>query len=85
MKSMKPGGGGRFAALVAGGKSPALAAYIGREKYGAAKMAKFSSAGRHREAVQDKHQSMHDGSHRIENTHHHGPHSTPSKHGRWAH
>lgn len=78
MKSMKPGGGGRFAAMVASGKSPALAAYIGRKKYGATKMAKFSSAGRHRA-------EMHDGSHRIENTHQHGQHSTPSKHGRWAH
>jgi len=52
-KSMKPGGGGRFAAMVASGKSPALAAFIGRKKYGAAKMAKFSAAGRKR--AQRKH------------------------------
>lgn len=43
---MKPGGGGRFAAMVASGKSPALAAYIGRKKYGASKMAAFAAAGR---------------------------------------
>ena len=46
--SMKPGGGGRFAAMVASGKSPALAAFIGRKKYGSAQMAKFSAQGRHR-------------------------------------
>lgn len=45
---MRPGGGGRFAAMVASGKSPALAAYIGRKKYGKTKMAKFSSQGRKR-------------------------------------
>ncbi len=52
-QSMKPGGGGRFAALKAqladrkGVDNPgALAAYIGRKKYGAAKMAKFSAKGR---------------------------------------
>jgi hypothetical protein len=49
-KSMKPGGGGRFAAMVASGKSPALAAYIGRKKYGTKKMAKFSAKGRTRAA-----------------------------------
>lgn len=47
-KSMKPGGGGRFAKMTANGMSPALAAYIGRRKYGASKMAKFSAAGRKR-------------------------------------
>ena len=47
-KSMKPGGGGRFAKMVASGKSPALAAYIGRRKYGAAKMAKMAEHGRAR-------------------------------------
>jgi hypothetical protein len=47
-KSMKPGGGGRFAAMVASGKSPALAAYIGRKKYGSEKMADFSAKGRAR-------------------------------------
>lgn len=53
--SMKPGGGGRFAALKEklsheqGVKNPgALAAAIGRKKYGASKMAKFSAAGRKR-------------------------------------
>jgi len=45
---MKPGGGGRFAKMVASGKSPALAAYIGRKKYGAKKMASFSAQGRKR-------------------------------------
>jgi len=43
---MKPGGGGRFAKMVASGKSPALAAYIGRKKYGAKKMASFSAQGK---------------------------------------
>ena len=54
-KSMKPGGGGRFAALKEklshrpGVTNPgALAAAIGRKKYGAAKMAKFSAEGRKR-------------------------------------
>ena len=51
-KSMKLGGGGRFAALKSklksrGAKSPgALAAFIGRKKYGKSKMAKMSAAGR---------------------------------------
>jgi len=56
-KSMKPGGGGRFAALKEklshrpGITDPgALAAAIGRKKYGAAKMAKFSAEGRKRNA-----------------------------------
>jgi len=54
---MKPGGGGRFAALKEklshrpGVTDPgALAAAIGRKKYGAAKMAKFSAEGRKRNA-----------------------------------
>jgi len=47
-KKPKLGSGGRFKALVAEGKSPALAAYIGRRKYGAKKMAALSSAGRKR-------------------------------------
>jgi len=47
-KSMKPGGGGRFAKMVASGKSSALAAYIGRKKYGAKKMASFSAQGKKR-------------------------------------
>ena len=49
-KSMKPGGGGRFAAMVASGKSPALAAYIGRKKFGAKRMAKMAAHGRERAA-----------------------------------
>lgn len=34
-KNAPLGQGGRFAAMVKSGKSPALAAYIGRKKYGA--------------------------------------------------
>ena len=55
---MKPGGGGRFSALEhalssrPGVRDPgALAASIGKKKYGAAKMAKWSSAGRKRRAA----------------------------------
>ena len=33
-KNAPVGQGGRFAAMVSSGKSPALAAYIGRKKYG---------------------------------------------------
>lgn len=47
-KSNKLGGGGRFKQLVAQGKSPALAAYIGRKSLGAKKMAALSAAGRKR-------------------------------------
>ena len=55
-KSMKPGGGGRFAAVVRGversGKSPAaakaVAAAAGRAKYGAARMEKMAAAGKRR-------------------------------------
>ena len=54
-KSMSLGGGGRFANLKGelshekGIKNPgALAASIGRKKYGAAKMGKMSAAGRKR-------------------------------------
>jgi hypothetical protein len=56
---MKPGGGGRFAKMKAMlGKKPgikdpgALAASIGRKKYGANRMAKFSAGGRMRAAKQ---------------------------------
>lgn len=56
-KSMKPGGGGRFAALKSKlGKDNsindpgAVAAAIGRKKYGAKKMASFSRQGRIRAA-----------------------------------
>jgi hypothetical protein len=55
-KSMKPGGGGRFqklkGELQSEGKSPeaaaAIAASIGRKKYGAKKMAAWSSQGKKR-------------------------------------
>ena len=54
-KSMEPGGGGRFAKLEGelshekGVRNPsAVAAAIGRKKYGAKKMAKFSAGGRKR-------------------------------------
>ncbi len=55
-KSMKPGGGGRFAALKdklqkegkSGGMSAAIAASAGRKKYGKKKMAKFAEAGKKR-------------------------------------
>lgn len=55
-KSMRPGGGGRFAALTeklaAKGKSvkdaKALAASIGRKKYGKKKMASWAAKGRMR-------------------------------------
>lgn len=51
-KSMKPGGGGRFAELKKklakkGAHNPAaLAAYIGRKKYGAKKMAGWAAKGK---------------------------------------
>lgn len=53
-KSMKPGGGGKFAkvqdALIKEGKSEesagAIAAAIGRKKYGAGQMAAWSSQGK---------------------------------------
>lgn len=58
MKSMRPGGGGKFAALKSalasrpGVRDPgALAAAIGRKKYGEPKMAKFSAMGRKRRAA----------------------------------
>jgi hypothetical protein len=44
-KSMVLGGGGRFAAL-ADKTSPAIAAMIGRKKYGAKKMASMAAKGR---------------------------------------
>ena len=57
-KSMKPGGGGRFAkvkaAIERSGKSPeaaaAIAAAAGRKKYGKKKMAKWAKAGEKRAA-----------------------------------
>lgn len=59
-KSMEPGGGGRFAALKSklakrkGVSNPgALAASIGRKKYGKSKMAKMAARGRkHMNATQ---------------------------------
>ena len=59
-KSMKPGGGGRFAKMVGGleksGKSEesakAIAASAGRAKYGASKMASFSKEGLHRKMAE---------------------------------
>lgn len=45
-KSNKLGGGGRFKQLTAQGKSPALAAYIGRQKYGNKGFAKLSHKGK---------------------------------------
>jgi hypothetical protein len=54
-KSMKPGGGGRFEKLQGeldkrkGVTNPgALAAYIGRKKYGAKRMASMAAAGERR-------------------------------------
>jgi len=54
-KSMKVGGGGRFAAMKRklshrkGVKNPgALAAYIGRRKYGAKRMARMAKRGKRR-------------------------------------
>ncbi len=55
-KSMRLGGGGRFAALKKKlakkgvRNAGAVAAAIGRKKYGEAKMAKWSAAGRKRNA-----------------------------------
>jgi len=57
-KSMKPGGGGRFAKMVKSleskGKSAesakAISAAIGRKKYGSEKMVKMAAAGRKRAA-----------------------------------
>lgn len=55
-KSMKPGGGGRFAKMVSGleakgksaGSAKAIAAAAGRAKYGKQKFQKMASAGLHR-------------------------------------
>jgi hypothetical protein len=49
----KLGSGARFKAL-AKKTSPALAAYIGRKKYGAKKMAKMSATGRKRASTRRK-------------------------------
>ena len=56
-KSMKLGGGGRFAKIKAaaaksGASNPAaVAAAAGRKKYGAKKMASMAAKGRHRAAM----------------------------------
>jgi hypothetical protein len=47
-KSMKLGGGGRFAKLAKQTGSKALAAFIGRKKYGPTKMASMATKGRKR-------------------------------------
>lgn len=55
-KSLKPGGGGSFAKLKdkieskgeSAHEAAAVAAKVGREKFGAKKMAKFAAAGKHR-------------------------------------
>jgi hypothetical protein len=55
-KSTKPGGGGRFAMVEASAKKSgasnpaAVAAAVGREKYGAKKMSGMAAAGRKRAA-----------------------------------
>jgi hypothetical protein len=59
-KSMKLGGGGRFAKVKAaaargGAENPAaVAAMVGRKKYGAAKMAAMAGKGRHRASMMRK-------------------------------
>jgi hypothetical protein len=49
-KSMRPGGGGRFAQMVASGVPPGAAAAAGRKKYGKEQIGKWSAAGRRRAA-----------------------------------
>lgn len=46
MANMKLGGGGRFKALANKVGSPALAAYIGRKKYGKKKFQSLASKGK---------------------------------------
>lgn len=59
-KSMRVGGGGRFKKLKSklakrGARNAgALAAYIGRKKYGSKKFSKMSSVGRKRAAARRK-------------------------------
>ncbi len=45
-KSNAKGGGGRFSQMTSHGVSPALAAYIGRKKYGASAMASMAAANK---------------------------------------
>jgi len=47
-KSMRPGGGGRFQKLRRKGMSGALAAHIGRKKYGKKRFQKMAARGRKR-------------------------------------
>lgn len=47
-RKAKLGSGKRFAALRKSGMSPALAAYVGRKKYGSKKMSQMSAKGRKR-------------------------------------
>lgn len=56
-KNAPVGQGGRFAAMVASGKSPALAAYIGRKKYGAKDFQKMAIKGRLEEKTEKVHSS----------------------------
>lgn len=42
------GGGGRFKQMVASGKSPALAAFIGKKLYGKKKMTTMATTGKKR-------------------------------------
>lgn len=61
-KSMKPGGGGRFTAMVSDLQAKGynavsadkIAASAGRKKYGAKKMAGFAAAGRKRTSQRSK-------------------------------
>lgn len=45
-QSNAPGGGGRFKQMTDSGMSKGLAAYIGRKKFGAAKMASMAAKGK---------------------------------------
>jgi len=60
-KSMKPGGGGRFAKLkgklskkYGAKRAGAIAASVGRKKYGEKKMAAMSAAGKKRSSAKKK-------------------------------
>ena len=55
MKSMAPGGGGRFAAMVASGVPPGVAANAGRKKYGKATFQAMAANGRKRAAKKRHH------------------------------
>lgn len=45
-KSNKLGGGGRFKQMTDKGVSPALAAFVGKKKYGAKAMSKWAAKGK---------------------------------------